>query len=432
VRRLHVFALIVALLLSGCSLAEEIPPPVLTTTQEVKPVASPTEGISSPTAQATIERAGTEPGENPATTSQGVPSLGTIRGRLVNGTTGEPVASGIEVHLIGFDGQALALTESTTTDTVGEFVFDNLEIVPDRIFGAYAEYHGVEYFSEGRHFSDDEAVLDLLVGVYEATSDTSTIHVDRLHLIFDFTVEGLVEVLEVWVLSNQGGQTVAFLEGQEGIEFILPTGYSDLRFYDELTSEGRFRITDRGFYDRGPLRPIEGEEIIFSFMMPFKGSLDFAQLMSFPVSATVILMPVNGPEVDAIGLQDLGVGAVGGTQRRTYGLGPISAGEAIELRLSGKPSAIGSEGTRIERIIGAVLFSAALIVCGLWWYRIRVRDETHEVVVAGIPNDREHLLRAIADLDDRYEAGGIPEDEYRRRRKTLKRRLMDLMRETHD
>jgi uncharacterized membrane protein len=433
VRRLHVFALIAALLFSGCSLAEDVtPPPALATTQVVKTVASPTEGIPSPTAQAIVERAATEPVEDPTTTSQGVPSMGTIRGRLVNGTTGDPLATGIEVHLVGFDGQALALSESTTTDPVGKFAFDNLEIVPDRIFGAYAEYHGVEYFSEGRYFSDDEAVIDLLVSVYEATSDTRTIHIDRLHLIFDFTVEGLVEVLEVWVLSNQGDQTVAFLEGQEGIEFILPSGFSDLRFYDEMTSEGRFFVTDRGFYDRGPLRPIEGAEIIFSFALPFKGSLDFAQLMSFPVSATVILMPVNGPEVDANGLQDLGVGDIGGTKRRTYSLGPISVGETIELRLSGEPQASGGEGTQIGLIIGAALFGAALIVGGLWWYRIRVRDGAQEVAVAGIPNDREDLLRAIADLDDRFEAGRVPEDEYRRRRQNLKRQLMDLMREAHD
>jgi hypothetical protein len=342
------------------------------------------------------------------------------------------VTTGIEVQLIGIDGQALALTESTSTDTVGEFTFDNLEIVPDRIFGAYAEYHGVEYFSEGQHFSDDEKLIDLLVIVYEATPDTRTVHVDRLHLMFDFTVEGLVDVMEVWVISNQGNQTVAPLEGQEGIEFILPSGFSDLRFFNEMTSEARFLITDRGFFDRGPLRPVEGTELVFTFTLPFKRRLEFAQPMSFPVGTTTILMPENGPKVDANGLQDLGVGDVGGTRRQTYNLGPISAGEAIELRLSGGPSTSGGEVTQIGLIIGAALFGMALIVGGVWWFRIRVREGSQELAVEGIPSDREELLRALADMDDSFEAGRVPEDEYRRRRQTLKQQIIDLMREAHD
>jgi uncharacterized membrane protein len=54
------------------------------------------------------------------------------------------------------------------------------------------------------------------------------------------------------------------------------------------------------------------------------------------------------------------------------------------------------------------------------------------MAVERIPSDREDLLRAIADLDDSFEAGKIPEGEYRRRRQTLKARIMDLMRESHD
>ncbi len=429
-RRTLFFALTVGLFLTGCSLAEDLtPPPILATTQAARPVASPTEGIQLPTPQSSVERVLTNPTEEPIMPSQEDSSLGTIQGRVVNGTTGNPVIAGIEVQLIGIDGQSLAFTVSTTTDTNGEFSFEELEIVPERIFGAYVAYQGVEYFSEGRLFSDDEADMDMLVMVYEATPDTRTVHVDRLHLMFDFTVGGLVEVMEVWVLSNQGNQTIA---PEEGLEFILPTGFGDLRFYNEFASERRFLITDRGFYDRGALRPVEGTELVFSFTLPFEHRLDFAQPMSYPVSATVILMPENGPAVDANGLQDLGVGDIGGTRRRTYNLGQISAGDAIELRLSGEASRSGGEATQIGLIIGAALFGVALIIAGVWWYRIRARDGAKELAVERIPSDREILLRAIADLDDSFEAGIVPEDEYLRRRQTLKQQIMDLMREPHD
>ncbi|HEY43871.1 MAG TPA: hypothetical protein G4O11_07815 [Anaerolineae bacterium] len=432
-RLLQLVVLIHMLLLASCSLAEDVtPPPALATAQAVKPVASPTGVSPLPSTQATVEGQMSEPAEEPATTSQGETALGTIRGRVINGTTSELVTAGIEVHLIGIDGQTFAFNEASATDALGEFFFGNLEIVPDRIFGVYVDYQGVQYFSEGQRFSNDEGLLDLPLIVYEASPDTTTVHVDRLHLIFDFTVGGSVEVMEVWVLSNQGNQTVAPSDGLEGLEFILPSGFRELRFFNEMASERRFLLTDRGFYDRNPLRPIEGTELVFSFTLPYTRRLEFAQPMSYPVSATVILMPENGPEVQANGLQDLGVGDIGGVRQRTYDLGPISAGDALVLRLSGGPLASEGEVRQIGLIIGAVLFGAALIIGGAWWYRIRERDGAQEVAVGEVSSKREELLRAIADLDDSFEAGRVPEDEYRRRRQTLKQQIIELMREAHD
>jgi hypothetical protein len=239
----------------------------------------------------------------------------------------------------------------------------------------------------------------------------------------------VVEVTEVWVISNQANQTIT---PEEGLEFILPAGFSNLRFFNDMASEGRFQITDRGFYDRGSLRPVEGTELVFSFNLPFKRRLDFVQPMFYPVSATVILMPENGPKVEAEGLRDLGVENFGGTRRQTYNLDPISAGDGLELRLSGGSAAFGGEATQIGLIIGAALFGAALVIGGVWWYRIKGGDGAQEVAVEEIVSDREDLLRAIADLDDAFEAGSVPEDEYRRRRQSLKQQIMDLMREAHD
>jgi hypothetical protein len=356
--------------------------------------------------------------------------MGTIRGRVINGTLGAAVAAGVEVTLIGIDGQAIALTESTTTGPEGEFVFHDLAVVTERLFGVYAEYQGVEYFSEGRQFTDQD--IDLQVMVYETSSDTRTIHVDRLHLLFDFVDESVIEVMEVWVLSNLGDQTIVPMGDQEGIEFILPAGFRELRFLNEVATEDRFLRSERGFFDQGPLRPIEGNEIVFSFTLPYERRVDFVQPLSYPVNATVILMPENGPRLDGIGLQDLGVGDIGGARRRTYNLGPISAGDAIELSIAGKLSASGGEATQTDIIFGAVLFGAALITGGVWWYRNQKRGGMKEAAVNGIPSNHEALLRALAALDDDFEAGNVDEDEYRIRRQTLKQEIIHLMRAAHD
>jgi hypothetical protein len=199
-----------------------------------------------------------------------------------------------------------------------------------------------------------------------------------------------------------------------------------------MISGRRFLLTDRGFYDRGPLIPSEGSELVLSFMLPYTRQLDFVQPITFPIDATVVLMPENGPEVEANGLHDLGVVDIGGMRQRTYDLGSISAGDAIELRLSGRPSANGGEVTQVGFIVGASLFAAALIVAGVWWYRIGRRAKEQALAVGEVSSKRDELLRAIADLDDTFQAGRIPEDEYRYRRQNYKRQIIDMMREDHD
>ncbi len=87
---------------------------------------------------------------------------------------------------------------------------------------------------------------------------------------------------------------------------------------------------------------------------------------------------------------------------------------------------------QVGLVVGAALFGLALLAAGIWWYRIRAKDEAQALAVERIPFDRESLLRAIADLDDSFEAGRIPEDEYLRRRQNLKDQIMELMREPHD
>jgi hypothetical protein len=47
--------------------------------------------------------------------------------------------------------------------------------------------------------------------------------------------------------------------------------------------------------------------------------------------------------------------------------------------------------------------------------------------------ERERLLRSIADLDDAFEAGEIEEESYREERSELKARLLEIMQPTdHD
>ncbi len=90
-------------------------------------------------------------------------------------------------------------------------------------------------------------------------------------------------------------------------------------------------------------------------------------------------------------------------------------------------SSTGAQG--YELVIAAALLGAVLIGVGVWgWLRSR-RDESQaaEAEHATAPEDaREALLQSIADLDDDFQAGRVPKDEYAGRRAALKEQLLEL------
>jgi hypothetical protein len=114
---------------------------------------------------------------------------------------------------------------------------------------------------------------------------------------------------------------------------------------------------------------------------------------------------------------------------RTYGLGPVAAGDALRVNLSGRPaasSAAGSLPPNLGLAIGLAAVGVALIAAGLLWFR--PKREVPEPEESPPPTDpeREGLLRAIARLDDDFEAGRLPEADYRERREALKRSLLAI------
>jgi hypothetical protein len=134
---------------------------------------------------------------------------------------------------------------------------------------------------------------------------------------------------------------------------------------------------------------------------------------------------------DGNGLQDLGVQTMGGQAVHSYASGAIAAGEALELRLSGRPNAeagAGSSSGLANVAIGLGVLGILVLAAGLWWFRPagsrRPAREHRPLAVS----EGERLISEIAALDDAFAAGGMEESAYRARRESLKRALRDRMR----
>jgi mono/diheme cytochrome c family protein len=365
------------------------------------------------------------------------PNSGTVLGHIINGTVGSDIPAGIEVTLHGFEGQQEVVLESALVDETGTFTFGEYELQTGWVLIATMEYQGVMYGSEIIEYTGQEEVF-LPLTFFEPSTDLSAVTVDRLHAIFSVPAGGILEITELWIISNSGDYTIATPDGVGLLEIALPEGASNIRFETGALGD-RYIETENGFVDTLPLRPGVGtHELVFSFDIPYNKRLDYHQPMNYPVDAIVILIPATGLDLEGEGIVDMGAREMSGTTLRNYNADPIQAGGSFELRIKGSGfDDSGPEGSSALTIgigLGTLIIAAAFV--GVWWFR---RDESssemaEEESIDHAPEDeiyeqdRQALLRSIANLDNAFEAGEIEENPYQERRIELKTKLLKLMR----
>ncbi len=358
--------------------------------------------------------------------------LGSINGTVTTGTTEMTPPKNLEVTLLAFDGDQLVLTETTATDGLGGFEFTDLEIVPGRIFGAFIEYEGVRYYSPAVHFIEETSVLDLPIVVYASTRNQDNLEVERVHLVFDYSVEDLVDVSELWLISNIGDETI--LGGEGGLEIPLPQGYQNLRLTDASTF-AELSMSDDSVFLQDPVLPGASLDLVFSFTLPYERSREFRQPMTVPVGAIVILTDEESPEISGEGIEDQGVRDMGGVRFRTYGVEPSAAEEELAFDLSGRHPAPGSTTGSTSLVISVGVLGLALVLVGVGWRYAGSRSDAKGGEPDTEPDtsrDKGTLLRAIAALDDAFESGDISEEEYHNRRTALKHEVAEIMKSEND
>lgn len=328
-----------SLALSGtASAAAATPGPAATTSEG--PTATIVEGAATATGPA---EAGTPTGEV-------VSGLGTVTGQVRNGTAGAGAPPDLEVTLHGFDGDQEVHTESTSVGADGNFIFEGLGPVLGRAYVVTTDYQGVLYAIDIGELPLDSAELDLPLTIYETTSETAAVQVSRLHLLFDFPAEDVAQVVELWLLSNLGDRTV--YGGDEGvIEVALPEGATGLSL-DGGTVGDRFELTSTGFRDRRELIPGENtSELVFSYNLPYDGSLEIVRQPSYPVAATVAMVSGDGPQIVGEGFTDMGLRQISGASLHSYERGPAQAGEEIALTIRGRPSAGAGSASGVQPVV---------------------------------------------------------------------------------
>jgi len=341
--------------------------------------------------------------------------------------------------LHGFNQMSLVLTGTTTLQADGSFIFPNIQISDELFFLASLDFQGLTYGSEVGGFSQGATSLYLPIEVYETTTDTSGLSVDRLHFFFDFVDDKTVRVVELYVISNPSDKTIVSPgEGQPVLSFTLPTQATGLEFQEGSIGD-RYVLTADGFGDLSPVRPGMGSyQVLFSYLLPYNRRLELARPLKMDVDAVVVLIPENGLKAKGDTLQDGGTRTVQDAVYHMYNGSAMTAGQELRFVISGNPtqgSGLASSSTT-STIIGLGALGAVLMITGIWFYRrnlpLRPAAEVEEVKESPLssPSGRqtaESIMDAILALDDQYQEGQLPEGAYQERRVELKAQLREKM-----
>jgi mono/diheme cytochrome c family protein len=402
--------------------------------------ATPVPGTTLPagTAQATPAAATAA-----APSGSGTPAMviGNITGKVTNGSGGA-LPSGLTAILQGYDNMQLAVSQSMPVAGDGSYGFSQIEMPSGRVFVVTVNYNGNSFSSDVAHPTGTATTLDLPVTIYNATTDTSALVVDRLHVFMDFSKPGVLQVIELFVITNPTNKIVIPpASGQPVLTYALPKDATNLQFQDSTIGQ-RYVTTQDGFGDTQPIQPgVDQFQVMFAYDLAYTDKIDLSlPVNKLPVNAAVIMIENPGVRLSSSLLQDSGEQSVQGMNFHMYSADNLTAGSSLNMTLSGSPSASGQTGgsnsATTNIMIGVAILAVAMIITGLWLYFGRRPAPKLATEAAGetthgleISSDADTLMDAIAALDDLYRAGDLPQDAYQKRRAELKARLVEIFKE---
>ena len=398
---------------------------------ETAPTLPPVE--VSPTSATPEATASGEISPTPEFIATSIPATGAVTGTVSHGFSGV-LPEGLTVTLRGFD--LVQDTGSMPQEVVnlsaavqpgGTFIFEDVEMPDGRIFLAEVEYNGIPFQSD--FASVEKGALQLTLSpvvIYETTTDFSILHLDQVHIALDFSVPEVIQVYEIYVLSNPGEAAVVVASDGLTILFIQPPAQVENVGFSLAEGSAPLLPASEGF----ALLPGDQQYgIVVSFTLPYEKKLELVQPFVLPATSVFVFVP-DGVKVRSDQLSDAGVRSIQNATYRMYKAENLLAGASLTLTISGRPkSASGlAVDTQTSLVIGLSIFGVALILAGVYFFlRERSQAGEEEVEEDALGEDTDSLIDAIVALDDQYKAGGISDEAYRKRRAELKARLKELL-----
>lgn len=343
-----------------------------------------------------------------------------------NRTPGGQTPAGLPVTLRVYGPDSEVLSRTATLDDAGVVVFPGLPAQPDYFYQPELIYHGAKFFAAPAQFTDTRAITGVLP-VYEVTTDPSVIRISELHFFVQSVRDGFITMVEFYLFDNTSDRAYISQAGDSqqtrSVQISLPPEAINLRFDGPGLGE-RFVRVGNLIYDMDAVGPgVRSASITMFYDVPYRGARAFEREVFYDVGRWDVLMP----EIDlrAEGLIDRGTQQLSSGAIRLFEPAELSvpAGGVARFELAGQPRgapAPGEDGRAIGFGLVALAVALALGYLLIW------RAKRASVDEAALAAERQRLLEAIVELDQRREAGQIRESVYRKRRAGLKQTLREI------
>ncbi len=354
---------------------------------------------------------------------------GEIRGSVTNRTTEEPTGD-ITVTLGEMLGDRVTGEKKVTTDKNGAFVFE--ELPWDRSYTITLNYRGTEYVTDKLVFYPDEDTKTIELPVYEPTESDTEIIVKQAHMILQISARS-ISVAELLMFENKDKKIYVgsgVVDGKrETLKFRLSSDATDIQFVHGISGENVVQ-TESGFSDTSPVWP-GITRVVYTYTLPYKSGKNVIEdVVNYPTESFLLLISDSDEKVNVEGLTGGDVVEIQNEKFRQW--------TGKDLKPSSQIVVAINKSLDRESVIKWAAFCVALLVVGggvLYAFVFKGKKVDREVsqeILGEAQKEKAALIREIADLDDRFEAGGLDEKTYSKARKERKERLIKLMRRISD
>jgi len=357
-------------------------------------------------------------------------SPGLINGRVFNETLDHKELEGLEVILQAYVEGKEPEVRRTKTDRTGFFSFQGISMDQKVFYHISTSYKDIEYFGRAMQFQGENA-LSADLSVYETTDQDDDLSIKMHHVFLEINNDSLW-IREALIVENRGDRVyVGFPELQPGrretLRVSLPKETSNLQFEKHVAP---FIVrTAEGFADTTEIKP-GTKRIIFSYTVGSANlNYKFIKSLYHKTDNFIVIFPEKGVNVKSDQLEFKGPMMNSGRQFFHLSGTNFAKGSQIAIELDHA----GNKDFFQWVIIGMLILLAGIGLAIPFIKQKNFRREADRQIPVyeeiDLAEQRQTLLRAIAQLDDHAESGSIDMDAYHMERAELLIKAKELSRQ---
>jgi hypothetical protein len=371
-----------------------------------------------------------------------------IQGVVVNGATGRPVAHQ-DIQLLWPTQDEVRQVAVVETDAQGRYLFDRTDLKTASFYLLQAPYQGVNY-NEPVQFNA-RGIATANFKVYDSTAVEPHFRVKSARFLIRARGD-VVQVEELYALENDTNPPLAYVNPNGTFFFQLgkaagpPTVAVAGEMNLALPQQAERGSAPGQFFIKYPMKP--GLTVVMvAYEADYSGqSFSLADSVPYPIDQIEMDVKPAALEVSSPLFEAAGPGSE--ADSRKLAAVDVKPGEILSAVFQGAPMAPapsdqGQESGTVKELpnpttrLGWPLLGCFLLVL-LWALGVRVSKEwTHKgqgqpgsPALKELEARLEKLLDSLANLDELFEEGKIPEKKYWRERLDLKARIVVLLRKT--